>query len=73
MNPRPHLATYYIKLMLVEYVLESKSSALQLSNQTNKKAWYAGCAQNVPDATPPTGKIQVFRKIVVTLKPVEQL
>ena len=37
-----------------------------------KKSCFAGCAQTVPNATQPTGKIHPFSKIAVTFEPVMQ-
>ena len=33
-----------------------------------KQACFTGCAQTLPDATPPTGKIHPFRKMAVNFK-----
>ena len=37
-----------------------------------KQTCFSGCAQTLPDATPPIGKIQPFSKMAITLKPIMQ-
>ena len=38
----------------------------KIIKNTKKQACSAGCAQTLPDATPPTGKIHPFSQIAVT-------
>ena len=38
-----------------------------------KQACFAGCAQTLPNSTPPTGRIHRFSKIAVTFEPVEPI
>ena len=37
-----------------------------------KQAYFAGCAQTLPDANQPIGKIHLFSKIAITFKSIMQ-
>ena len=42
-----------------------KRRNIKIIKNTKKQACSAGCAQTLPDATPPTGKIQPLSQIAV--------
>ena len=68
------------KIIFLPYILTAaifpikyrtyKLSWLRFQGIPVKQACYTGCAQTLADETPPTGKIQQFRKTTVAFKPV---